>query len=117
MPVPPEGSEGNEELRQKFEVRCLSFSIGGNQLSLPPYCFSCSWCDFHQGLSRSWAFEMLFHLPENYLSFKISIKCSLPCDSILPRCLQSDLDLSLKVFIRYLGHLDGGLDRNVSNNE
>ena len=93
------------------------FQHRGNQLSLPPYRFSCSWCDFYQGLSQSWALEMLFHLPEIYISFKISIKCSLPSDIILPPCLQSDLDLSLNVFIRYLGHLDGGLDRNVSNNE
>lgn len=27
VPVPPEGSEGNEELRQKFEVRFCSFTI------------------------------------------------------------------------------------------
>lgn len=39
VPVPPEGGEGNEELRQKFEVRCLSFCISGNLLSLPLYCF------------------------------------------------------------------------------
>ena len=117
VPVPPEGSEGNEELRQKFEVRWLSFSISGTRLSLPLCCFSCSWCDFYQGLTRSWAFEMWFHLPENYLSFTISIKCSLPCDIILPSCLQSDLDRSLKVFIYCLGHSAGGLDRNVSNDE
>lgn len=30
VPVPPEGGEGNEELRQKFEVSCLC-------LSLPPW--------------------------------------------------------------------------------
>lgn len=27
VPVPPEGSEGNEELRQKFEVRFCFFTI------------------------------------------------------------------------------------------
>lgn len=40
----------------------------------------------------------IFCLSENsYLSFKTSVKCSLPCDAFLPPCLHSDSDLFLKV--------------------
>ena len=118
VPVPPEGSEGNEELRQKFEVRCLSFGISGNRLSLPLYCFSCSWCGFYQALSWPCAFAMLLCFPENScLSFKTPVKCPLPCKVILPPCPHSDLDFSLRVFIHYPGHFAGGLDRDVSNGE
>lgn len=35
VPVPPEGGEGNEELRQKFEVSCPSLCLRGNRGSLP----------------------------------------------------------------------------------
>lgn len=100
VPVPPEGGEGNEELRQKFEVRSCSFCVGPVLLS--PLML---WL-----LSRPFVTPCLCSI----VSFKTSTKCSLPWKALSPAGLLSDVDLFSQVPCRCPGHAGGGFDGLVA---
>lgn len=114
VPVPPEGGEGSEELRQKFEVRCLAFRLGGNQLWL---FFPCPvWLLPRPSFLTLCLCNLC--LPANsYVSFKTPGKCSLPWD-VIPASLSSvRVRPFLEVLVHCPGHFGGGVAWDGSNGE